>query len=73
MTRGNQREQDRLRAQKKAAGKTKSNNMSGTALAARREADAEAVRQKIAAKEAAKAAAAAGGGTASDQDKNKKK
>ncbi|CAD6888554.1 unnamed protein product [Tilletia controversa] len=64
MTRGNQREQDRLRAQKKTAGKGKSTSMSGTALAARKEADAEAVRQKIAAKEAAKAAAEAAGGTA---------
>ncbi|KAE8211704.1 hypothetical protein CF319_g4972 [Tilletia indica] len=71
MTRGNQREQDRLRAAKKNAGKAKSTNMSGTNLAARREADAEAVRQKIAAKEAAKAAAGTAGGTPA-QDQSKK-
>ncbi|KAL9940227.1 hypothetical protein V8E36_000932 [Tilletia maclaganii] len=71
MTRGNQREQDRLRAQKKAAGKAKTTNMSATSLAQRREADAEAVRVKIAAKEAAKAAAAAGGGGPPDGNKKK--
>ncbi|PWN49002.1 four F5 protein [Violaceomyces palustris] len=64
MTRGNQREQDRLKAQKKAASQAKGPKESGASLAKRKEADADAVRAKAAAKAAARAAAeASGGGT----------
>ncbi|KAF9652055.1 hypothetical protein BDM02DRAFT_3258750 [Thelephora ganbajun] len=45
MTRGNQREQDRLKAQKKVAAQKKSKE-SGASLAKRKEADAEILRQK---------------------------
>lgn len=49
MTRGNQREQDRLKAQKKAAASSKGKpKQSTTSLAQRREQDAEIVRQKMA-------------------------
>lgn len=50
MARGNQREQDRLKAQKKAAAasKGKSSKQSGTSLAQKREQDAEIVKQKMA-------------------------
>lgn len=49
MTRGNQREQDRLKAQKKAAAASKGKpKQSQTSLANRREQDAEIIRQKMA-------------------------
>ncbi|KAF8807173.1 hypothetical protein BYT27DRAFT_7189256 [Phlegmacium glaucopus] len=46
MTRGNQREQDRLKAQKKAAANAKKPKESATNLAKRKEADAEILRAK---------------------------
>ncbi|KAF9529471.1 hypothetical protein CPB83DRAFT_267547 [Crepidotus variabilis] len=46
MTRGNQREQDRLKAQKKAASSQKAPKESAASLAKRKEADAEALRAK---------------------------
>ncbi|KAJ3753192.1 hypothetical protein EV361DRAFT_948129 [Lentinula raphanica] len=64
MTRGNQREQDRLKAQKKAAANAKKPKESANTLAKRKEADAEILRakQKASKKEEEKAAAGATGG-----------
>ncbi|KAG9011931.1 hypothetical protein FRB94_007124 [Tulasnella sp. JGI-2019a] len=59
MTRGNQREQDRQKAQKKLAAQNKPKE-SGTSLTKRKEADAEALRAKQKKKEEERAAAAAG-------------
>ncbi|KAJ9478025.1 SERF-like protein [Pseudozyma hubeiensis] len=62
MTRGNQRELARAKNQKKQADANKGKRSeSNTSIAARKEADAEALRAKQAAK-AAKAAEAAAGG-----------
>jgi len=61
MTRGNQREQDRLKAQKKLAGQKKPKE-SAANLTKRKEADAEALRAKQKKKEEEKTAA--GGGSA---------
>ncbi|KAG0288421.1 hypothetical protein BGZ96_007810 [Linnemannia gamsii] len=61
MTRGNQRDQDRLKAQKKLAAATKGKNTTGVSHTKRAESDAEIMRAKQAAKEAAKNA---GGGAA---------
>ena len=48
MTRGNQREQDRLKAQKKAASQNKNKpRQSASSLAQRREQDAEIIRKKM--------------------------
>ncbi|TFK38601.1 hypothetical protein BDQ12DRAFT_683040 [Crucibulum laeve] len=55
MTRGNQREQDRLKAQKKLAGQKKPKE-SAANLAKRKEADAEILRAKQKKKEEEKAA-----------------
>ncbi|KAG0277985.1 hypothetical protein BGZ95_004978 [Linnemannia exigua] len=55
MTRGNQRDQDRLKAQKKLAAANKGKNTSGVSHTKRAESDAEIMRAKQAAKEAAKA------------------
>ncbi|KIJ45251.1 hypothetical protein M422DRAFT_251431 [Sphaerobolus stellatus SS14] len=65
MTRGNQREQDRLKAQKKLAANAKGKKESATSLQKRREADAEALREKQKRKEeqAGGGGAAAAGGT----------
>lgn len=60
MTRGNQREIDRQRAANRHAGKGAAQEGDPTK---RRENDAKALQEKIAAKAAAKAAAEAGGGT----------
>ncbi|KAK1224358.1 hypothetical protein PQX77_012742 [Marasmius sp. AFHP31] len=57
---GNQREQDRLKAQKKAAGQKKPKE-SATNLAKRKEADAEALRAKQKKKEEEKATASSSG------------
>ncbi|KIL71091.1 hypothetical protein M378DRAFT_510643 [Amanita muscaria Koide BX008] len=46
MTRGNQRDQDRLKAQKKAAASQKKPKESASSLAKRKEADAEILRAK---------------------------
>ncbi|KAF8971593.1 hypothetical protein BDZ97DRAFT_1787285, partial [Flammula alnicola] len=46
MTRGNQRDQDRLKAQKKAAANAKKPKESAATLAKRKEADAEVLRAK---------------------------
>ncbi|KAF8530944.1 hypothetical protein JB92DRAFT_3105697 [Gautieria morchelliformis] len=46
MTRGNQRDQDRLKAQKKLAAANKGKKESGSSLQKRKEADAEALREK---------------------------
>ncbi|KAF9560196.1 hypothetical protein CPC08DRAFT_750586 [Agrocybe pediades] len=59
MTRGNQREQDRLKAQKKAAANAKKPKESATNLAKRKEADAEVLRAKQKKAEEARLAAAA--------------
>ncbi|KAG0253648.1 hypothetical protein BG011_006244 [Mortierella polycephala] len=56
MTRGNQRDADRAKAQKKLAQQSKSKKEGGTSFAKRAESDAEIMRAKQAAKEAAKAA-----------------
>ncbi|PWO01139.1 hypothetical protein FA09DRAFT_335773 [Tilletiopsis washingtonensis] len=56
MTRGNQREEARAKAQKKQAAANKGKNDSGMSLAQRRQADIDAVKAKQAAKDAAKAA-----------------
>ncbi|KAG9063604.1 hypothetical protein KI688_004489 [Linnemannia hyalina] len=61
MTRGNQRDQDRLKAQKKLAAANKSKNTTGVSHTKRAESDAEIMRAKQAAKDAAKNA---GGGDA---------
>ncbi|TFK76638.1 hypothetical protein BDN72DRAFT_829774 [Pluteus cervinus] len=61
MTRGNQRDQDRLKAQKKAAASAKKPKESAANLAKRKEADAEILRQKQ--KLAADKAAAEAGGS----------
>ncbi|KAF9263076.1 hypothetical protein L218DRAFT_959607 [Marasmius fiardii PR-910] len=61
MTRGNQRDQDRLKAQKKAAAQKKGPKESATSLAKRKEADADALRAKQKKKEEEKSAAAAAG------------
>jgi hypothetical protein len=62
MTRGNQREIDRQRAANRHAGKGEKNEGDPTK---RKENDARALQEKIAAKAAAKAAQEAGGGTTS--------
>ncbi|KAF9993721.1 hypothetical protein BGZ79_001590, partial [Entomortierella chlamydospora] len=59
MTRGNQREMDRAKAQKKLAQANKGKKDNGVSHTKRAENDAEIMRQKQAAKEAAKAAGAA--------------
>ncbi|KAF9188226.1 hypothetical protein BGZ51_009688 [Haplosporangium sp. Z 767] len=56
MTRGNQRDMDRAKAQKKLAQQNKGKKEGGTSFAKRAESDAEIMRAKQAAKEAAKAA-----------------
>ncbi len=53
MTRGNQREIDRQRAQNRAAGKGNDSNSSGGDILKRRENDANALAEKIARKQAA--------------------
>ncbi|KAG8704308.1 hypothetical protein FRC08_002300 [Ceratobasidium sp. 394] len=60
MTRGNQRDHDRERAQKKLANQKKPKE-SAASLQKRRETDAEALRQKQAKKAAEKAATEGGG------------
>ncbi|KAG0212706.1 hypothetical protein BGX28_005739 [Mortierella sp. GBA30] len=57
MTRGNQREMDRAKAQKKLAQANKGKKTDGVSHTKRAESDAEIMRAKQAAKEAAKAAA----------------
>ncbi|KIK02319.1 hypothetical protein K443DRAFT_6235 [Laccaria amethystina LaAM-08-1] len=57
MTRGNQREQDRLKAQKKAAAGQKKPKESAAGLAKRKEADAEILRAKQKKKDEEKAVA----------------
>lgn len=57
MTRGNQREQDRLKAQKKAVAGQKKPKESAATLAKRKEADAEILRAKQKKKEEEKAVA----------------
>ncbi|CAO3687957.1 unnamed protein product [Umbelopsis ramanniana] len=56
MTRGNQREQDRLKAQKKQA-KAKSTTLNGQSLKNKQESDADIMRKKQEAAAAKKAAA----------------
>eukprot|EP00212_Chloropicon_laureae_P006813 CAMPEP_0197493338 /NCGR_PEP_ID=MMETSP1311-20131121/21230_1 /TAXON_ID=464262 /ORGANISM="Genus nov. species nov., Strain RCC856" /LENGTH=59 /DNA_ID=CAMNT_0043038569 /DNA_START=59 /DNA_END=238 /DNA_ORIENTATION=+ len=57
MTRGNQREVDRKRAQNRAAKKGKSaKELDGLTAAQRKQRDAEALQAKVAAKKAAKEA-----------------
>ncbi|PWN21886.1 four F5 protein [Microstroma glucosiphilum] len=63
MTRGNQRDTDRAKAQKKAAAANKGKKESGVSLTARRERDAQIIRDKQAKKEAEKEAAAKAGQT----------
>ncbi|KAG9320866.1 hypothetical protein KVV02_000060 [Mortierella alpina] len=58
MTRGNQREMDRAKAQKKLAQQNKGKKSEGVSFAKRAESDAEIMRAKQAAKQAAKEAAA---------------
>ncbi|KAF8609373.1 hypothetical protein BDV93DRAFT_602050 [Ceratobasidium sp. AG-I] len=60
MTRGNQREQDRLKAQKKLANQKKPKE-SAASLQKRRELDADALRQKQQKKAEEKAATGTGG------------
>ncbi|KAF9557772.1 hypothetical protein EC968_007485 [Mortierella alpina] len=60
MTRGNQREMDRAKAQKKLAQQAKGKKTDGVSHTKRAESDAEIMRAKQAAKEAAKAAGAGG-------------
>lgn len=55
MTRGNQRELDRIRSQKKVAAHAKKPKESNTTLAKRKEADAEILRAKQKKAEEAKA------------------
>lgn len=62
MTRGNQRETDRLKAQKKATQAKNKPKESASTLQQRREKDAEILRQKQKKKEEDKAAGAAGDG-----------
>lgn len=63
MTRGNQRDTDRAKAQKKAAQLAKGNKKeSGSSLQKRKEADAQALREKQLRKEAEKAASAGSSG-----------
>ncbi|GJJ78370.1 hypothetical protein EMPS_10729 [Entomortierella parvispora] len=59
MTRGNQRDMDRAKAQKKLAQQNKGKKTDGISHNKRAENDAEIMRAKQAAKEAAKAAGAA--------------
>ncbi|KAG0203088.1 hypothetical protein BGX33_009324 [Mortierella sp. NVP41] len=59
MTRGNQRDQDRLKAQKKLAQANKGKKTDGVSHTKRAESDAEIMRAKQAAKEAAKNAGGA--------------
>ncbi|KAG0370356.1 hypothetical protein BC939DRAFT_327866 [Gamsiella multidivaricata] len=61
MTRGNQREMDRAKAQKKLAQLNKSKKTEGISHNKRAENDAEIMRAKQAAKEAAKSVGGAGG------------
>ncbi|EJD55007.1 hypothetical protein AURDEDRAFT_155249 [Auricularia subglabra TFB-10046 SS5] len=62
MTRGNQRDTDRAKAQKKAQQLAKSGKKeSGSSLQKRKEADAQALREKQLRKEAEKAATTGGG------------
>ncbi|KAI8578998.1 hypothetical protein K450DRAFT_244511 [Umbelopsis ramanniana AG] len=56
MTRGNQREQDRLKAQKKAGGKAKATTLNGQSLKNKQESDADIMRRKQEAAAAKKAA-----------------
>ncbi|GAB5592494.1 hypothetical protein Unana1_07394 [Umbelopsis nana] len=60
MTRGNQREQDRLKNQKKQAGKAKATTLNGQSLKNKQESDADIMRKKQEAAAAKKAAEAAG-------------
>ncbi|KAJ7789465.1 hypothetical protein B0H14DRAFT_2944474 [Mycena olivaceomarginata] len=62
MTRGNQRDQDRLKAQKKAAANKTKPKESATSLQKRKEADAEILRAKQKKKEEEKAATATASG-----------
>ncbi|KAF9336081.1 hypothetical protein BG006_009775 [Podila minutissima] len=55
MTRGNQRDMDRAKAQKKLAEQNKGKKKDGVSHTKRAESDAEIMRAKQAAKEAAKA------------------
>ncbi|KAB8243118.1 hypothetical protein BDV35DRAFT_396186 [Aspergillus flavus] len=55
MTRGNQRDQDRIKNQKKAAKKKTANSLSGTQYQQKKESDAEIMRRKQANADAAKA------------------
>ncbi|EIM21049.1 hypothetical protein WALSEDRAFT_69469 [Wallemia mellicola CBS 633.66] len=52
MSRGNQRDKDRERAQKKAAANNKGPKQSAQRLSNKREADAQALAAKVAAKQA---------------------
>ncbi|KAG0055062.1 hypothetical protein BGZ83_009698 [Gryganskiella cystojenkinii] len=63
MTRGNQRDKDREKAQKKLAQQNKGKKTDGVSHTKRAESDAEIMRAKQAAKAAAAAAAAPGGGS----------
>ncbi|KAF8238461.1 hypothetical protein L208DRAFT_288313 [Tricholoma matsutake] len=60
MTRGNQRDQDRLKSQKKAATNAKKPKESASSLAKRKEADAEILRAKQKKKDEEKVAATVG-------------
>ncbi|KAH9891253.1 hypothetical protein C8Q73DRAFT_703463 [Cubamyces lactineus] len=62
MTRGNQREMDRLKAQKKMQANAKKPKESAQSLQARKERDAAALREKQKKKEEEKAALGANGG-----------
>ena len=70
MTRGNQREQNRLRAQKKNADRNKGNKEE-TSLGQRKDRDADIMRQKQAAAEARKAEAAAAAAASGKEAKKK--
>ncbi|KAB8267943.1 hypothetical protein BDV30DRAFT_243827 [Aspergillus minisclerotigenes] len=54
MTRGNQRDQDRIKNQKKASKKKTANSLSGTQYQQKKESDAEIMRRKQANADAAK-------------------
>ncbi|ORY54594.1 hypothetical protein BCR35DRAFT_335748 [Leucosporidium creatinivorum] len=58
MARGNQRENDRAKAQKKAAAANKGNKDTGVSFKARQESDAQKMREKNALADAKKAAEA---------------
>ncbi|KNG83464.1 hypothetical protein ANOM_007830 [Aspergillus nomiae NRRL 13137] len=54
MTRGNQRDQDRIKNQKKQNKKKSANTLSGTQFQQKKESDAEIMRRKQASADAAK-------------------